>query len=554
MMKRFFYFIAIIAFFNNCSKEDDTPETIKGGTIKILELVTFKSEDLTKDTYSGKIGNQDVVVYKTDEGELTFKTPARTKIGLNVLSIPTLRNLKIEYNVIDIDIRGSAAENVSSLFTFSNNYIVSIKNTENYEMIDNYFKDLDAFFKKSTEEEQLIMAKFYIANKAKFDYYINSDFSNKSALIDPDIKVLFKYVAAVLSCGVTSALAILDPEPFTKIIAIGVAIITFNKALDLKKQFLSRNVKKLNFVINGIESLLLKSNKKSELNLISGIKSQFSLSSKTRAVISSDTNDSNENISKFFSSNETYNDIIDKINVGIKFVNDKIFFSNIPLLDKSTVRSSSTTNTVVEDNTFLSKANFLVDHSNVQVDEVSFSNNKLNLKVSVIDKTLVSGDFITTTLNYSYTDDFNNLSGSFPLKIKKEGYPINLVANKITKLGQGTFHVNNCYSTVYELDFNYADPDKKIESDLSNIALDVNDRGGFLCIPYSGSMINPSEPLQQKYPIVITNNNNMKIPFAVSFGSNNDYCNLKVYFVDKTTKKRISNDIVFEINRNTNYP
>src|SRR5690606_20980484 len=63
------------------------------------------------------------------------------------------------------------------------------------------------------------------------------------------------------------------------------------------------------------------------------------------------------------------------------------------------------------------KFSFSVTSNNVAIQSISYSNGSINLKLKIIDLSQVGDDGISTSLNYTYTDEFNNNQGSFPIKV-----------------------------------------------------------------------------------------------------------------------------------------
>lgn len=221
-MKRLVYILAIITLFSSCSKDDPiiSPEEsfIEGGTIKKLSLVKINNDNIIQEQYSGKIGNIEILLYKTDDKELTFSVPNAIEIGENILEIPNLNNLKIKYEIIDITLQGTPEENISTYFSNVDNYLLTSNNpTDN---VKNYFEKLNNYFKNAPEDEKILMAKFYKVNQQQFDAILNRDFLNKStgksSADGEDIKILLKYVSAVLACGVSAAIVVgTPPNAFT---------------------------------------------------------------------------------------------------------------------------------------------------------------------------------------------------------------------------------------------------------------------------------------------------------------------------------------------------
>jgi len=109
-----------------------------------------------------------------------------------------------------------------------------------------------------------------------------------------------------------------------------------------------------------------------------------------------------------------------KTNEVIKFINDHVFFSNIPAIPISNIPTTTQTQTNAITQETFSYLKFSVANSNVKITEVKFENSSVNMKMTIINPNAVSGNSIDTQLNYNYKEDFNTVSGTIPVEIKLE--------------------------------------------------------------------------------------------------------------------------------------
>lgn len=418
MKKLIIFLVALLLI--GCNKDDNSSPTeeqiANGGTVKTSQLVAINNTEATQEQYQATFGSRTILVAKTSENELVFKVPNQMELGEQVLTIPNLNNLKIKYQIVENVLTGTADENLSTYFSNINSYLASIEGSTNYNQVNGFFDRLDEAYQNLSEDEKIVMAKFYKANQNRFDNILTTDFSNRPAFEGSDLELLLRFSTAVIGFGASTAIAVLDPEPVTKVIATGVAIIAWSKALDYKQDFADREVKKLNVLIDGLESVLQGPN--ALLDFTSGSPSSLPLEYNARAIINSDSEVSNENISSYFAKHSAYNSIVQSLNGVINFINENIFLADFDLIQLSTINDTNPTITTSANDEFFNRIDFSVESSNVDLNNVSFSNGNLNITLSIIDESIVY-DFLETNLVFSYQDDFNNLQGSYPIRLFK---------------------------------------------------------------------------------------------------------------------------------------
>ncbi len=120
----------------------------------------------------------------------------------------------------------------------------------------------------------------------------------------------------------------------------------------------------------------------------------------------------------FLSAHKSLSSIIQKINNVIVYVNDKLFFSNMDKMDGAELNESQPSVASV-DGSLYENFSFTVASDKVEINEITYDNGlKVNFKIKDVEN--LSQDYINTQLDYSYSDDFNDLSGTFDVRINKE--------------------------------------------------------------------------------------------------------------------------------------
>ncbi|MDO6813976.1 hypothetical protein [Tenacibaculum soleae] len=395
-----------------------------GGEIKTSQLVTITNDNLTYEQYTGYIENSEVTILKTNDSEYVFKVPSNVELGEQILNITNLQNFKIKYLITETIINSTPDETLSTYFSSINDYLTTTQGTANYNYTNAFMTNLNDVYANSSEEDKISMAKYYKANKALFDEILTTDFANRTSSSLTDLGLLTKYGFATLACGLTTAAAILDPEPTTKLVCTGIAIIAWNKAANYKTQFAERNLKVLGVIIDGVvgNNNISGRSENQAIEFTTNQEISLSLETNNRAIINSDENDNNGNISEYFSKHNKFNTIIGKLNTVIQFLNDNIFFSNISLLSQYIVNNTNQISNITADQDSFNNLNVSLSNSNLILNNISFENGNIKLTVSIIDESIVT-EFVEAELNFSFNDEFNNISGSLPIKVNKTPNP-----------------------------------------------------------------------------------------------------------------------------------
>jgi len=101
---------------------------------------------------------------------------------------------------------------------------------------------------------------------------------------------------------------------------------------------------------------------------------------------------------------------------SILWVNNAIPFVSFDTLPLAQVSSSANPVTADVTSQIMQKINFNISHSNLSLETATLQNNgQLNLKVKFVGNPTATS--ISSTLNYTYNDDFSSFSGSFPIEV-----------------------------------------------------------------------------------------------------------------------------------------
>ncbi len=421
-MKKYLPLLFLLLFIN-CDKDetqtnDQNQEVtiIEGGVANTYEIKSVEINNLTQDRYTGNIGNVPIIAI-SNANKLTLQIPQNAPLGNQKIIFDNL-DLEIHYNIIKTKLQQSPdlelAAYLTNLTDFQNNVDQSPEGIITKEYLDSFIEYLSSL----NISEKEVLALNYKANKEFFDYMLTNNFSR--TLIDgTDLEILGKmYLAGgVFIVASLSAYTALTAQlyPATAFFALA-ASVAWYKYKKYNFELDNRNIKIIGTLIDGIQSFLEGRNSNSTLELVSGELSEFPLESERRAIIVNDFNNGNENISKFFGTISSANDVIDKINEAIDYINNNTFFSNISNIPISIINQNNPVTTALENEAFFNRYNFSIESSNVTLNNISFTNGNFSI-IATINDTSIVDDFMETHLNFTYEDDFNKFLGFFPIKI-----------------------------------------------------------------------------------------------------------------------------------------
>ncbi len=176
-------------------------------------------------------------------------------------------------------------------------------------------------------------------------------------------------------------------------------------------------------LINDLRSALNKQQEQ-RLQFTHDTSRELNLRIEQRTFNSSDEGDSNENVSSFFSAHKSLSSIIQKINNVIVYVNDKLFFSNMDKMDGAELNENQPSVASV-DGSLYENFSFSVASDKVEISEITYDNG-LKIKFKINDVESFTQDYIDTQLEYSYSDDFNDLQRflRYKSKIRKAEFEV----------------------------------------------------------------------------------------------------------------------------------
>jgi len=455
-MRKLILLFAITFLINGCSKDDNQTaeeqqeQFIDGGIISKFQLVSQEIENLTEDTYQGTINGNTITLVRSNLNTISFLADENFEIGESVLEIPSI-DKKIKYTVNNTVLQNSVDETLDNLTSNFTNYVDSLGNTnntpqENYVIssVENYNTTLQQL---SVEDRETI-ALVYEANKDFFDNLYQIDYTvPQGRMMSPDYSNLsfssltLNWAGATLGAGTATWLAVASSANVPVALFLGTsAIILWQISYDLWSEGIDRaNVVYENFEFDDFISIPTGKTMMTSLEFDSGIAKSIDYDINSRGVNSSDVNNDNSVISSFFSTLTDFNGVIDNLNSVINVINS-IPFSNISLIDNVSVGNSQQENSDANQEIF-NNLSFSLDNSNLELTNVSFDNGNINITISIIDETIVN-DFVESSISYSYNDETNDFTGSFPIKVFKEDDILDLLQSNfwnINEVGGGNF-------------------------------------------------------------------------------------------------------------------
>lgn len=409
-----------------CSEDDSNEQELEiGGIVYRSQIVTIANSDSENEEYSATFGDEAIIVYKLSEEELFFIVPPNENIETKTLTIPSLGNRRIEYEVSETALEQNVDETLSPLLTSLDTFKTEIENDDsNSPQVQNAISILDRFdqdLNQASDEEKQSLAEFYFVNKSFIDEIYGTDYTtalarNYSNLTDTE--AFFNLGKAIgRAVGVSLAAFAVIEFPFLNIAAAAIAVKTWYDAWDLFYDVKSRNIFTLDFFINDIPSSL--SGNSDQIIIYShNLSREDIIVYEAKPIDESQSTSTITSIKNFFSARRLMNNAINKLNVVIDFVNNNLS-TNFSSFDTFILDDSQIQVIEMSDEVFNS-LNFDVPDNNIDINEIFFQNNTITSKFSIVDQDIVDGDYIDTSLNFTYQDNFNNIQGSFPIRINKE--------------------------------------------------------------------------------------------------------------------------------------
>jgi uncharacterized protein (TIGR02145 family) len=427
--KHSFKFIFLFALFSliilsSCSKDDSASEPINqnGGEVFRSQVVTINLNNVTlsENEYQGMLGDQNIVLQKSDDNRLLFSVAQTTPLGLIDLIIPTLNNTTIHYEVKNTELSETPDETMAPFFTNLNavNFINSAQNLE----LQNSINSFNAVYDNLTLEEKTEMAIMYKANTVLINNILLNDFSSfgrNNASSTGIISSMTLHKTAVLGIAAGAVLFELGVHPGVKALGAVLAGVSTGFAIEYFGQVI--DIAAIRFGIMA-DNLIGTNDRDSQSTFISfqnDVQKSMSLDTKNRKLMASDSDNPKSDIISFFKYHNKFNYIINAINNQITWVNNNVIFANFSLIGLEVMPTTSPNVDNSVNTVDFSKISFSVNHSSLQlVSSTLQSDGQLNMKIKIIGTP--NSLPVESFLNYSYTDDLSSFSGKLPIEVNSQ--------------------------------------------------------------------------------------------------------------------------------------
>jgi hypothetical protein len=433
-MKTIKFVLLLVAMaFISCSKEDtEQPLTGEnGGQISRFQLVTvdFGSNTIPNDTYEGTFNKEPITLSKIDDSKLLFYVKEATPLGQTQLSIPSLNNTKIIYEVVEATLTQSPEATLQPLMEYQAQYGATLTNApedapflQNHNAFTQYFADL-------SDDDRIIAAKFYNTNKAIFDavYTTNYDaiqgrMANQTQA-DFDFQLYRSLIAkhafsVFVTAAAATAAAKVRPYGVHTVVLVTVAGAGIYKSIDFYDQIITDVFRVIGVKIDNILGLnnRMANAPNTTLTLTDNQATTLPFVVNGRNFTNTDSNVQKEYVQTFFTSKNKLNGFINDLNTAINWINNNIPLLTLSIITTVDVPATATLNSFDTNASLMQRFTFTVNHPNLSLENATLqSDGQLNLKVKFVGNPTATT--INSTLNYTYNDDFSSFSGSFPIEV-----------------------------------------------------------------------------------------------------------------------------------------
>ena len=387
-------------------------ETIEGIEVFTSELVSLNIEGLAENMIDGIFGEVSVTLVKVNEEEFLFQVPYDVPLGINRLTIPSLPSFELIYDVSRTILSDSESNLVTEYVNVIEEYIRSQEDDSTNDILKEYAEAFRGLSTTLTVDQNRAIAEYYYQNKDYIIEMINDDLTGRSFPTDEEL--VFRFGKAVVIMGIATYGLVAIPEPIVKAASLLIVITQFKKAYKIHNELSSKKIKVINFII---DDLLSTNRSTGAISLKDGISSTFEISMLARELNDGDRNDPSPGINSIFSSNDKLNELIELVNGIIQFINNNVPLANFNLISQLPIQANSSAEQIAIKESILEHSIFYVDHNNISIDAFSLFDSHLDMSVSVDAIDGSNGPTIQSDLIFEYEDEFNSLSGSFPLEV-----------------------------------------------------------------------------------------------------------------------------------------
>lgn len=494
--------------FHSCSEDtSDDPENQEqipfAGEVYSSEFVYIQTEVATADNYDATLNGTPIKVVDpgNELGDLMFFVdPAMVTIGGNdnILEIPAL-DLKLRYEVRETVLESSVAETLEPYFMAINSAEFDTS-TAAGQNAQRFREGLLQMYQSLSQEEKRSIALFHQANSSLF----NTAYSDLRSGRMPN-ENFDACLAATFLTGVFGGGAYLLANPATLVlsaISAGIAIVALIEAKEYCTAWVQGEIKHAFLKLDGIISdrSLEPSRMPDGIQFTSAEPKALSAVNVMRSLQSSDADDTNADISRFFSFVPRLNDyIVNTLNDIIIWYNDQVpFFAEVdPFQAPVDIPENGTEEPIPLEIASSFLFGFSVADSDVAIDYTMDQDGEIIFTMTIDEN--ASEQEIETTLNYTYSDQFNDgVTGSFPITVTAQplvglwdmvlfhnGVPVgeyydiyesdcpNILYGRETMSGNFTFNADNTFSyswTTIQIVYNIQyDSDCEIVGDSENV-------------------------------------------------------------------------------------
>ena len=399
---------------NPSSSENPSNPPLTGTSVKTSEIINIEvNTNLNSDEYQGTFGSKDVNLVKVDENHLMVMVPSDMEEGISTLKVSGL-GIEKHYDISQLRLNSSESVTFEELLTVATSEISGFDDSPESQYVSGYWSELKKAFDAASSEEQFQAAAFYQANKEMIDGLLRDDYTRQS---ESEMALLRKHGIAVAALGIGVGMTVAGfPNPIIMSIGAAVAITAWVKAKDYLDHLANLAIKKVNVVINDLDSDLSRQ-AVSRLEFTHDVRETLNLAIKQRSLNSQDQDSGNENIKTFFKDLNLFNSFVTRLNKAIRYINENVFLSDKDEVDEG-VLGESPIETVTAGMEIFEKMEFSVGNDKLEITEISYQNG-LKLKLKIKDVENLSQDYIDSQLNYSFSDDFNDIDGRFQIRVEK---------------------------------------------------------------------------------------------------------------------------------------
>lgn len=451
-MSRFFL-MAIFLLILGCESDENPVDSPVGGDAFRMEMVTINlpNTNLTATEYIGIMGSENIKLLRSEEHKLLFMVPSSLALGNQDLIISSLNNLKITYNIKDIELPDTPDAIVSP---FQNNLNEFQATTSGNIETQNAINSFNQVYDNSSNEDKILLSKLYFANKTLFDDIILNDYNDVSGrFLNGSMQLLWKHKAAVFAMTGGSIL-LYAGVGVEKVAGAMLVVAGAYKAKSFGEAFAVKTVNTINikmFTIFGENNR--NSPLSGSLELQNDVMKTVSFSTVDRAVIIADETKNNVGTKLYFTYKNMYNDFVQNINPVLQWINTNIPFTNFNLVSEQILPSTSVSTINPIETATYSNLTLTVNSPNLSLVSGSLvSGGQLAIKVKIVGTTSPSVDGF---INYSFNDEFSTFSGKLPITVSNTE-PVLLGKQYLNPASHNGCQTNTFLALSYQGKYNFS--------------------------------------------------------------------------------------------------